>query len=419
MENDAPLATAASVSKDKVDKDLYDSDEQFVVGSIVSTYAHPFQANNANIVITAYNHFTPPLMVIIEKKYSIAKYNTETADREYNDQCKCVYYCTQTGSVIENWFKTDQLKVVGKGDLSFYVENKGKSLAALNTKIGEWAILSTVDLELGKKQTWLDERNPAKKSKVKSLLDFLPPLGSIIDFKLNEDYKKFNEKNGNTLHRKSKLLVKLRWWNNHSAKYSEEYFPMVALRLINKDDLLIKEFSRIFLKKTEVISLEKSSITTKSALYKLEEIVWKHYYYVYKFQNLFTNEIVTFKKENTVDITEIADLDPKYIDIVVNRISDDTVPALNYFDSSDKESRIHKWYKIDYLDKMNRFSQRIIYVNDLIIEDHLLPSLEPQKAKIIKANCLLRKGKIRHFNVSRILNYKELPKEFVSYFISN
>src|SRR5690606_10755436 len=142
-----------------------------------------------NIIITAYNHFTPPLMVVVEKKYSSTNYNSETGDRENNEQCKCIYYCTQTGVLVENWFKTNQLRLIQQGNLDFYTKFKDKSILELNELIGWQTILSTVDLELGKKQAWFDENTTNKKLKSKTLLDFLPPLGTIIAFEVVQDYK--------------------------------------------------------------------------------------------------------------------------------------------------------------------------------------------------------------------------------------
>ena len=398
-------------------RDLQDKDEKFILGSIVSTYAHPYQLDKTNVIITAYNHFTPPLMVVVEKKYSSTNYHPETGDKEYNEQCKCIYYCTQTGVLEENWFKTNQLRLIHEGNLGFYKDHKDKSILELNKLIGQKAILTSVDLELGKKQAWFDENTTNKKFKSKTLLDFLPPLGTIIAVEVVQDSKKFDEKKGNTLFRKSKCRVKIRWWNNHTSKFSEEYFPMVALKLICEEDLEIISYTNSYLQKPTTITLEDSTISIKSTPYKLEEIIWKHYYYVYKYRNLFTNEIIHLKKDKTESITEIIDIDPKTLEIIFSNVEQNNFPALNYFQDKPDEKK-NKWFKIDYLDKMNRFTQRIIHLKEIREEKQFSPSLETQKKLTIIGNCLLRNGKIRHFNVSRILKYKEMPNEFVEGFIT-
>ena len=398
-------------------RDLQDKDEKFTLGSIVSTYANPYQLGKTNIIITAYNHFTPPLMVVVEKKYSTTNYNPETGDKEYNEQCKCIYYCTQTGVLEENWFKTNQLRLIHEGNLGFYKDHKDKSILKLNELIGQKAILTSVDLELGKKQAWFDENTTNKKLKSKTLLDFLPPLGTIIAVEVVQDSKKFDEKKGNTLFRKSKLRVKIRWWNNHTSKFSEEYFPMVALKLICEEDLEIISYTNSYLQKPTTITLEDSTISIKSTAYKLEEIIWKHYYYLYKYRNLFTNEIILLKKEKAQSIKEIENIDPKTLEIIFSSVEQNNIQPLNFFKESSKEIT-GKWFKIEYLDKMNRLTQRIIYINEIKEEEQLSPILETQKKLTIIGNCLLRNGKIRHFNVSRILKYKEIPADFVKGFLT-
>ncbi|WP_312139228.1 hypothetical protein [Sphingobacterium sp.] len=398
-------------------RDLQDKDEKFILGSIVSTYAHPYQLDKTNIIITAYNHFTPPLMVVVEKKYSSTNYNPETGDKEYNEQCKCIYYCTQTGVLEENWFKINQLRLIHEGNLSFYKDNKDKSILELNKLIGQKAILTSVDLELGKKQAWFDENTTNKKLKSKTLLDFLPPLGTIIAFEIVQDSRKFDEKKGNTLYRKSKLRVKIRWWNNHTSKFSEEYFPMTALKLINEKDLEIISYTNSYLQKPTTITLEDSTISIKSTPCSLEEIIWKHYYYVYKYRNLFTNEIILLKREKAQSIKEIENIDPKILESIFSNVEQNNSPALNFF-SDNSDDKKNRWFKIEYLDKLNRLTQRIIFINEIKEEEHLSPFLETQKKLTIIGNCLLRNGKIRHFNVSRILKFKEIPAEFVKAFIT-
>lgn len=406
-----------ALSVEDINRDLQDKDEKLILGSIVSTYAHPYQLNKTKIIITAYNHFTPPLMVVVEKKYSNANYNSETGQNENNEQCKCIYYCTQTGVLEENWFKTNQLKLIHEGNLDFYKGSKDKSILELNKLIGQKTILTTVDLELGKKQVWFDENTPNKKLKAKTLLDFLPPLGTIIAFEIVQDSKKFDEKKGNTLFRKSKYRVKIRWWNNHTSKFSEEYFPIVALKLIYDKDLEIINYTSIYLKKPSAIALEDSIISIKSTPYKLEEIVWKHYYYVYKYRNLFTNEIIFLKKDKAQSIKDIENIDPKTLEKIFSNVEQNNLPALNFFADKSIEKK-DRWFKIDYVDKMNRFTQRIILVKEILEEQHLSPSLESQKKLTIIGNCLLRNGNIRHFNASRILNFKDISNDFVSIFLT-
>jgi len=409
------INTTDTLSVEDNNRDLQDKDEKLILGSIVSTYAHPYQLDKTNIIITAYNHFTPPLMVVVEKKYSITKYNPETGGEEIkdgNNQCRCIYYCTQSGSLTENWFKESQLRLIDVGSVDFLKLCKNHTINELNEYIGELAILTTVDFELGKKQTWQEQNTSIKKRK--TLLDFLPPLGTIIDFKFNEDHKKFNEKNGKPLYRKSKLNVKLRWWNNQSSKYSEEYFPIVALKLIKKDDLAlftIKSGEK-YKQKNEVL-LENNNGTLTYIPIEFIEVIWKHYQYIYSFKNIYTNDIIELSQ---TEVAALSKFTPRESKITNEFFSTNYVitSSENFFTETNKANFENKWFEFQYIDRANNTTKRIVFVDD----KSTFTSANTNPLQILSANCLLRNGEIRHFNVARILNFKEVPSEFVKEFLT-
>lgn len=412
MENKTYLDTSSEQSNDK---ELKDKDEKIKLGSIVSTYTHPYQLGKTNIIITAYNHFTPPLMVVVEKKYSITKYNPETGSEENkdgNNQCRCIYYCTQSGSLTENWFKESQLRLIDEGSVDFLKLCKNHSINELSKYIGELAILTTVDFELGKKQTWLEENKSIEKRK--TLLDFLPPLGTIIDFKFNDDHKKFNEKNGNPLYRKSKLNVKLRWWNNQSSKFSEEYFPIVALMLIKKDDLeLISIESGEKYKQKNNVLLENKNSSLTYIPFEFIEVIWKHYQYIYSFKNIYTNDIIQLSQTEAAELYKFT---PKESEVTNDLFLTNygITPSEIFFTEANKAKFENKWFEVQYMDKANNITKRIVFIDDKssFTSDNGVPF------QILSTNCLLRNGKIRHLNVARILNYKEVPSEFVKGFLT-
>lgn len=409
MENTTSPDTSSDLS---IDNKSQSKDEKIKLGSIVSTYAHPYQSENTKIIITAYNHFTPPLMVVVEKKYGIARYNEYTSLPENNDQCKCVYYCTQTGSLAENWFKESQLRHINDGSVEFYKLCSKNSIHELNEYVGELAILTTVDLELGKKQTWKEENSLTEKRK--TILDFLPPLGTIIDFKFTDDYKKFNEKNGQALYRKSKLNVKIRWWNNQSSKFSEEYFPIVALKLIKKDDLTLNsmESGDRYKLKNDVI-LEQRNGKLANILCEFVEIIWKHYKYIYSFKNIYTNDIIQLSQTEAAELSKFTPSESEIFNILFSSKYDIT-PSENFFTKANKANFENKWFEIQYIDKANNITKRIVFIDN----KSTFTTDNGDALQILSSNCLLRNGKIRHFNVSRILKFKEVPSEFIKEFLT-
>lgn len=399
-------------------RDYKEPDEKIPIGSIVSTYAHPFTESNNGILITNYAHFTPPLMVVGEKRYG-ARYNSITGEEEDNDSYKCFYYSTLSGCLEEHWFKRKEIKLINTGDNSFFIENKDTTIEKLKKDFfGHMAVMSSVDLELCKQKIWSDSEADVAKMKINNLLDYLPPVGTIIDFKTSEDYQKFSEKEGKISHRKSKVMVKLRWLNNITAKYSEEYFPMVALKLIKKETLELKEYGvSLYYETLKKIELEDNKLFVAKTPLKFHDVIWEHYFYIYRFKDLFTGKLHDFKFNKLDDITQIGRVNLNTMESIFNGTDFQYKQVLGFFKENKKTNFEGKWFEIEYSDKNERYSKRIIYIDELIAEKAEGDKPSGKDRLLIKANCLLRDGAIRHFNVFRIKSYREMPKEFVEYFV--
>lgn len=386
--------------------DYREPGEKIPIGSIVTTYAHPYSESNTEVLITSYSHFTPPLMIVSEKKYG-TKYNPLSGDEEDNDNYNCIYYSTLSGSLEEKWFKREELKIISTGDPSFFNNHKGKGIEKLKkTLFGHMAILSSVDIEIGKKKIWSESVDQSSKSKVNNLLDFLPPLGTIIDVKLNDDYQKYTEKEGKITHRKSKLTVKLRWLNNKTGKHSEEYFPMVALKLIKKETLkLINYSSNAYYLLDQKLTLEGESRGVVSRIpVRFDCVIWNHYHYVYSFKNLFTQQNIEINNETLLSLVDLSHI------LDVTSFNWD---ALSHFVMAKEAELKDKWYEIEYSDKNERYTKRIIKIIELTEEE----AEDGTYKRILQANCLLRDGKVRHFRVSRIKSYRELKGDFIKVFV--
>lgn len=392
--------------------DYREDDEHVPIGSIVSTYAHPYDHKNNYALITNYANFTPPLMVVVEKKFG-AKYNNVTGDDEDNDTYKCLYYSTSKGGLEENWFKRKEIKFINEGSSEFFTTHKDSLIEKLKRDyFGELAILCTVDLELKKKKIWSDTDGELTKLKINNLLDYLPPLGTIIDFKLNEDYQRYSDKDKKISYRKSKILVKLRWLNNATAKFSEEYFPMVSLKLVKKSELTLRNYnskSHYNLEhKTPVIINNKIQLI-KSPL-RFHDVIWKHYYYIYRFKDLFTQQIRVFKPKLLFQIKELISTESTQREKLLEATDMQYRNISSFFSEAKKTDFEKKWFEIQYADKNQRNSKRIIYIDEVLVETLEVDIKRPNI--YLKANCLLRGGESRHFNVSRIVGYREIPNDF-------
>ena len=382
------------------------------VGTIVSNLAHPYTENNSSVLITTYAHFTPPLMVVIEKNYGVS-YNSSSGEREDNTAYKCLYYSTINGSFELNWFKNRELKIIKDNDVVISSENK--SIESLKKEfLGRTVVLTTVDLELDKVKIWSENNGEFSNMKTNNLLDFLPPLASIIDVKLNDDYKKYNEKNGSIIHHKSKILIKVRWLNNITSKYSEEYIPLIAIKIV-EPKLEVFSSLELYLDSNEMALEENEAINVKGMPLRFIDVIWKHYYYIYRFKNLFTNQINNLKEKSLEELSQLKIGNYEEGKLIFDEKSFNYVNILSFFKAENIELYKNKWFEIEYLDKGDKYSRRIIYINELIVED--IPFESVKKRILLKCNCLLREGKVRHFYVDRIVAYRLLPENFKTIFV--
>lgn len=390
---------------------LQKSDQQTIkLGSIVTTLAHPYflptTADNGSLYnpkITAYNKSTPPLMVVIEKRYG-RKFNEATGQIEPSSY-KCIYYSIKKGNYEEYWFHSYELKMIGQPQESFLDKSEDESLKQLKKHlIGKSAILSSVDLELAKKVLYQQENENNTYFQQKPLLDFLPPVSTIIQVSRVEQSKKHDDKTGKPIYKKGTILVKLRWFNSKTLKYSEEEIPLIGLKKAESfpEENNFETGRNYILRLENNWSLEyNDEISIKAIPLSLHDIVFQHYRYQFRFKNLLDNTWF-FNEKNEVNLKEISlsDFNPSF---------DNSNPLYN--DKSNARGWKGNWYKINYLDKNHTYTQRIIYVKEVVF------AKEEDLPVLIIANCLLRKGRVRHFRTEAIINSQEVSEEFEKLFI--
>lgn len=283
-------------------------------------------------------------------------------------------------------------------------------------------------------------------------LDFLPPVMQIIGFKYVDEKKKICAETQNL-----KLEFKCKWFNHITKSFSEEYIPYQALvfieentaftindlyTLINTNELIryklqlpevndeLLEFDYVDSKKG--FELENSNVMIGYTLLRPEDIIFKHYFHSLLAFDLITQTSIhnlSFKKMEVLNSTENflkeGDNFPRY----------ESNTYLNVYDCFfEKDS----YYYIQYKDEANRITKRIIkaidfilYAQDLDKYDEL-PELNENKiifdkkswhdiknekrklindediTIIISANCLLRRGRVRHFKLKNILSVIEI-----------
>src|SRR5690606_35174590 len=137
----------------------------------------------------------------------------------------------------------------------------------------------------------------------------------------------------------------------------------------------------------------------------LKQIVWKHYFYVYKFINLFNNQVFELDVKQTISIIDLSHI------LNVEMFKKD---SFNLFDIENLDKLKGEWFEIQYTDRNEKYTKRIIRLNNIYEE----LEEEGRKKRFIEANCLLRDGRIRNFKVSRIRGYRKLSEDFSKTFIS-
>lgn len=382
-------------------------EKKFEMGDIVSLRSHPFQSRYFLPKIGAYAKFTPPLMIIIEvlKKTS---HDPLTGAKDPN-QYKCLFYSTREGKFEKLWFKANELKHIETLPQQEYSANVFNFNNWKKEFVGKEVILRTVDLELGKQKIYQDTIGYKTKMNVNNLLDFLPPIATIIDVKYEEDGTKHSEKDGKELAKKFTLFAKIKWLNNESGKFSEDTIPLDSLKMVefNNEPIFYshkKYYYHCFKDKKEMEG--NPNLFLKAIPLYLDSVTFKHYYYVFDIINGFTNKRSSyshkFPVQSFVDFNTIIE-DGN----IVENIAD-------FFDIKKAESLKNIWAKIWYTDRNGNDTERIVNIQELSSDtDRLTGEISVPS---LKCNCLLRDGAIRNFVIKRIQRCIILPNTFEEIF---
>lgn len=379
------------------------------IGSIVSVASHPFLPFNETEVslcqpkILAYNRSTPPLMVVVEKRFS--KYHDEISGEKETNSYRCIYYSSKKENYEEYWFTDKELKLIASPPDSNYEYEEEKSLKELRKYwIGKSVILTSVDLELGKQQLYQNGNEDSAFFKQKSLLDFLPPLSTVIQVSKEDQSQKYDKKSGKLVFKKGGILVKLRWLKGDSLKFSEEVLPLIAFKEVEEFSLpshISKDKIYSYPLESPWSLEEMPSIRLKALPVSFHDVIFQHYRYRLRFKNVFNGEWLL--EDQSIAIDELPVTLPLLHSIRFKR----KLNKESY--NGDWEN---KWYKIAYVDKNQRYTERVIYVRKVLTAEN-----NEKLPIVISANCLLRKGKMRLFQVENILYSQELEKSFEEIFV--
>lgn len=391
------------------------------LGDLYSLKNHPFGSGFTDVKISALALMTPPILVVSEILNSPKEYDSVTGN-EKSKQIRCIFFSHKTQRFENNWFDLNILKEItdvnqeeyeeslrDEGDtqtknLSKLTYSKTFSLEDIREKfLNNQVILKSCDLELGKLKTTFSQTDQRSVDKITAHLDFLSPVLTVIDVKVNDEKIGFNPKSGNPKKISSIFLLKCKWYNSFSGSFSEEFVPIETVEIISPENsvelvsrlISTKEFIKQNLK--ESIKLEGGK-ELKHTYVRPVELIFTHYKYKLKYYDFFKSKILEMDLSNFITDDDSA----KITDLILQKIPDYDSSLQKFNSVIDFPFVEQNYYRITYKDTKDTLTERIIYIKKFV------PKI------IIIADCLLRNGQERHFRVSdsSILKIETLEQKY-------
>jgi hypothetical protein len=401
------------------------------IGDLFSLKNHPYEMGVIDVKISAIANMTPPILVVSEILNSVIKYDGETGE-EKAKQVRCIFYSHKSHKFENYWFNINQIKPIIKFNLNDVNEEiksdeekkeiktskkediqsigieylRSTSLESLKKVfLNNQVILKSCDYELGKLKTTFVKFDSKSSSKINSHLDFLSPVLTVIDVKINEDKIGYNPKSGNQKKIQSYFLLKCKWYNPLSGVFSEDFIPIETVNLVPKFNSLkliselISDKKLIRQKLREEIELNCGKILTHTYVQPIE-LIYNHYKYRLEYFDFFKTKYLP------VDLSEI-EINSKPVEldqIIINKIPEYQFDKKEFSTIKDYVFEKHNFYRITYKYLMDKITRRVIYVKEFV------------KGQVVIADCLLRDGEERHFRLKEgsILKIEELDSKYFS-----
>lgn len=414
---------------------------------------HPYNEDIDDVKISGNPEYTSPILNLFEEKKG--KHDIDTGEHLGN-LINCLFYDSKQGKFVKKLinkkltnpltFNTSEYNLLS--EIEFKKDSKDDNNSFSHKEIEKFikknllykkASLRSMSIELTKKK--VNVSSSTEKLVQTNHLDFLPPVMQIIGYRFCDEKKKFCDETGDL-----KLELKCKWFNHSSKTFSEEFLPYQALILINeiKDEAktitgienLINSNGLIQypLNKKQIFELEGIETKITHNVIIPEKITFNHYYH----EVLGSGYL--FQKDSRIsDIGKIREIED-------NAFNGNTYPSYKNnkkINISDCPFTSNTYMLVKYKDQFDRISDRVIRISEILIYANDIKTFnqdeEYTKTKIqvnedgfttitsekwqslkkrltkdknvsilIKANCLLRKGKIRYFRLVGFLSIQEI-----------
>lgn len=202
--------------------------EVFNIGDVVSLKSHAYLKNITTIIISGEPLLLPPLLVVTEKVVVLAPKKENIAQDESLEYV-CRYFSSKLHTFENIKIKAVHLKLI-------IARDEASSISEDEVFPGAMVTLKSMDYELAKKKssfTFEDTslNHGSDNTTISALLTNLCPTLHVISIK--EHVTK------HPTHNKEKQIrqvpswdVKCFWYNSHKEKFSEEIFPLEALKIV-------------------------------------------------------------------------------------------------------------------------------------------------------------------------------------------
>lgn len=388
----------------------------FQIGDLISLKNHPYSLNQKT-KIGANALMTPPIMVITEILKQ-NKFNPDSEDAEkLLGQVLGTFYNSKNCNYEKFWFNIDEIILIDNAEKE-NLEKSTEEKKAVPTELtavkkaykGKQVILNSADAELGKKKVSWSIESDKEKFRTESYIDFLPPVMTVIDVVENSKFLKDRRdpKDGTLKKDSCKFLLKCKWFNPSKQSFSEDFIPFNIVEEVifdqGKIDIIqLSMNGNILLKIPKTTPFEghpKSQIN--NTLVEIINIILLNHKVRIVYSDYFSKKVKSsYLQEFNFEATKF-----KITDLAKHKFPDYSSHVFNDIKKLTWEK--DKFYEISYTDKKGRFTQRIItHCSTSTFENE-----EEKEETFIIANCLLRKGDIRHFRLKNIIERSTFTEDF-------
>jgi hypothetical protein len=373
------------------------------IGAIVALNTHPFfeQHNKDSILISGDTDALSPLMVVVETLKEGKEIFDENSGMQLLQpgtyQCKCIWYSQESSQFEEAWISSRLLKLI---DAQLTITD----LSSL--PYGTSVVFKTAPIEVSKMKVSLKQTgtNSIEKNKaVTGLVSYTSPVMQVIGTAKSDSKEPFiDPKTGKLKREISKKLIKCKYYNAVSDKFSEVQIPIEALTIVHT-------IHKQYLDLLEKYILKGCHLKTKSPNELFNQTIIKPTRIIYKLGNYYleakdylenkTIEILIKESEEQFTLIDqefehLPRFEPNGNQLTIISINKDTLPDVP----------ADNFWRIKYKDTSDNFTTRTIYNPEFfkMFTSDVDEDGEPITIDYIRATCLLRNHADRYFRIDRI-----------------